>query len=98
MQLTPATTLMLIGQLFRSLAMVQAGHSFSHVVKRVKLDDHKLITTGVYAWVRHPSYVGFFYWAVATQLLLSNVVSTAAFIYILGNFFADRIKGESSST
>lgn len=87
---------MLVGQVFRSLAMVQAGHSFSHVVKRVKLDDHKLITTGVYAWVRHPSYVGFFYWAVGTQMLLSNVVSFVAFVFILGKFFVNRIKGECS--
>lgn len=88
---------MLVGQVFRSLAMVHAGHSFSHIVKRVKLDDHVLITTGVYGWVRHPSYVGFFYWAVGTQLLLSNAVSTLAFVVILGKFFGARIKGKLAS-
>ncbi|KLT41134.1 protein-S-isoprenylcysteine O-methyltransferase [Cutaneotrichosporon oleaginosum] len=85
---------MLLGQTFRALAMVQAGHSFSHVVKRVKLNDHVLITHGVYAYVRHPSYVGFFYWAVGTQLLLSNVFSTLAFVVVLGQFFGSRIKDE----
>lgn len=47
--------------------------------------------------MRHPSYVGFFYWAVATQLLLSNIVSTVAFIVILGRFFSSRIASELSS-
>lgn len=44
--------------------------------------------------MRHPSYVGFFYWAVATQLLLSNIVSTIGFIVVLGRFFRSRIRNE----
>jgi protein-S-isoprenylcysteine O-methyltransferase len=40
---------MAVGQAFRALAMVHAAQSFSHIVKRVKLDDHTLITDGVYA-------------------------------------------------
>jgi protein-S-isoprenylcysteine O-methyltransferase len=39
---------MVFGQTFRSLAMVHAAQSFSHIVKRVKLEDHTLVTTGVY--------------------------------------------------
>jgi protein-S-isoprenylcysteine O-methyltransferase len=46
---------------------------------------------------RHPSYCGFFYWAVLTQVLLGNVASTIAFVFILGNFFVKRIKGKLSS-
>ncbi|BEI97654.1 hypothetical protein CcaverHIS631_0212430 [Cutaneotrichosporon cavernicola] len=88
------TALMLLGEVLRALAMVQAGHSFSHIVKRVKLNDHVLITHGVYAYVRHPSYVGFFYWAVGTQLLLCNIFSTLAFVVVLGRFFGSRIKDE----
>jgi protein-S-isoprenylcysteine O-methyltransferase len=37
------------GQALRSLAMIHASTSFSHVVKAVKHDDHVLITHGVYA-------------------------------------------------
>lgn len=29
--------------------MIHANKSFSHIVKNVKLDDHTLITHGVYA-------------------------------------------------
>ncbi|KAL1410358.1 farnesyl cysteine-carboxyl methyltransferase [Vanrija albida] len=86
--------ILLLAQSFRSLAMVHAADSFSHIVKAVKLDDHTLVTSGVYGYVRHPSYVGFFYWAVATQLLLSNIVSTVAFVVILGRFFSSRITNE----
>ena len=43
---------------------------------------------------RHPSYTGFFYWAVATQLMLGNVVSIVGFVYVLAKFFEARIIGE----
>jgi len=46
------------------------------------------------SYSRHPSYVGFFYWAVATQLLLGNLVSACAFVFVLSRFFSSRIVGE----
>lgn len=49
------------------------------------------------SWSRHPSYCGFFYWAVFTQILLGNVFSTIAFVAILGHFFSSRIKGKNLS-
>lgn len=41
--------LLLCAQALRSLAMIHASVSFSHVVKAVKHDDHTLITHGVYS-------------------------------------------------
>ena len=40
-----------MGQVLRSLAMIHASRSFSHVVKVIKHDDHVLITNGVYRYV-----------------------------------------------
>ena len=34
----------------------------------VREDGHYLVKSGVYAWFRHPSYVGWFYWSIATQV------------------------------
>jgi len=42
---------------------------------------------------RHPSYAGFFYWALGTQLVLQNPVSSIAYIIVLWKFFSRRIKG-----
>lgn len=47
-----------------------------------------------FSYSRHPSYVGFFYWAICTQLLLGNVVSAVAFVFVLSRFFSARIIGE----
>ncbi len=38
-------------------------------------EDHKLITQGVYARIRHPMYTAFWLWAIAQALLLPNWVA-----------------------
>lgn len=88
--------LVLLGQLVRSLAMHTAGKSFSHIVKVEREVDHKLVTQGVYSIFRHPSYFGFFWWAIGTQLMLLNPVSLIAFALVLHGFFKKRIIFEES--
>ncbi|KAI0251276.1 ICMT-domain-containing protein [Lactifluus subvellereus] len=82
----------LIGQFLRSTAMITAASNFSHAVALRKRADHHLVTDGVYAWSRHPSYAGFFYWALGTQLVLQNplsFLSTSLEERALVNFFGD---------
>jgi len=86
--------LMLVGQSARSLAMVHAGSSFSHQVAVHKRADHTLVTNGVYSLARHPSYFGFFYWALGTQIMLANSVSAIGFAVVLFRFFSARIRNE----
>ena len=61
-----------VGQGVRSLAMVQAGSNFNHTVQIRKKEGHELVTNGIYAWLRHPSYIGFFWWGLGTLLILGN--------------------------
>jgi len=86
--------LVILGQVIRSIAMVQAGSNFNHVVQYHKSREHKLVTTGVYAYWRHPSYFGFFWWALGTQLVLGNVVCLIGYVWVLWKFFSNRIFGE----
>lgn len=86
--------LVVLGQLFRSLAMKQAGTSFNHLVQTTKKEDHVLVTRGVYAISRHPSYFGFFWWGVGTQILLGNPFCFLAYFSILWKFFNHRIRVE----
>lgn len=66
-----ATGLLMVvfGECLRKAAMFTAGSNFNHVVQNEKSDTHTLVTSGVYAWCRHPSYVGWFYWSIGTQVL-----------------------------
>lgn len=90
--LTVAFLVMLMGQACRSTAMAQAGTNFNHRVQTRRSRDHKLVTTGIYSLLRHPSYFGFFWWAVALQVFLGNVFCFWAYLLILWNFFNKRIK------
>ncbi|RFU75165.1 s-isoprenylcysteine O-methyltransferase [Trichoderma arundinaceum] len=86
--------LVLVGQAVRSLAMLHAGASFNHHIQTRKAQSHLLVTTGIYGWVRHPSYFGFFYWGLGTQLVLGNALCFMAYAAVLYMFFRDRIRVE----
>ena len=60
--------LVLGGETLRKLAMWTAKTNFNHYVQHIKADGHTLVTHGIYNYSRHPSYVGWFYWSVGTQV------------------------------
>lgn len=82
------------GEIVRKCAMFTAGKNFSHLIKSTKDPEHKLITHGIYKLLRHPSYAGWYYWAIGSQLLLLNPICTIVFAVISNCFFYDRIQYE----
>ncbi|KAH7162349.1 Isoprenylcysteine carboxyl methyltransferase family-domain-containing protein [Dactylonectria estremocensis] len=88
--------LTVIGQIVRSVAMFQAGASFNHMVQTRKADSHRLVKTGIYAVFRHPSYFGFFYWGLGSQLVLGNVICFVGYTAVLWLFFSRRIRHEEA--
>ncbi|KAI0307287.1 ICMT-domain-containing protein, partial [Multifurca ochricompacta] len=86
--------MVILGQFLRSAAMIKAASNFSHAVAFRKINGHQLVIDGVYAWSRHPSYAGFFYWALGTQLVLQNPLSFSIYLALLMRFFSSRIKAE----
>lgn len=88
---------MALGQMTRSLAMSQAGSNFNHNVQVERKEGHVLVQHGVYAVLRHPSYFGFFWWGLGTQLVLQNVVCLVGYAVVLWRFFANRIRREFST-
>jgi protein-S-isoprenylcysteine O-methyltransferase len=96
LQLAVGLLLMVVGQIVRTLAMVQAGGNFNHTVQVVHREGHTLVTNGVYGVLRHPSYFGFFWWGLGTQLILENMICFWAYAIVLWRFFASRIESELS--
>jgi len=86
--------LICVGHFFRIGAMFTAARSFHHLVQYEKQDSHVLITNGVYAWVRHPSYFGWFLWCIGTQVVLINPISYIGFYYAAIKFFKERVPDE----
>jgi protein-S-isoprenylcysteine O-methyltransferase len=86
----------LAGQFLRWTAFVTAGHNFTHMVSESKEAKHALVTDGVYRFVRHPGYCGWFWWSVGTQVMLANPVSAIGFAYFSYRFFSMRIAQEEA--
>ncbi|KAK4546619.1 hypothetical protein LTR36_001836 [Oleoguttula mirabilis] len=86
--------LVFFGQTIRSVAMAQAGTNFNHTPVQTRKEDHVLVTKGMYNYLRHPSYFGFFWWALGTQLLVGNKVCFIGYTLALWKFFHSRIIAE----
>jgi protein-S-isoprenylcysteine O-methyltransferase Ste14 len=54
-------------------------------------EKHKLVTGGVYTWVRHPMYSAFWMWAIAQALLLPNWIAGLSGIVGFGTLFFGRV-------
>ncbi|KAM3389370.1 hypothetical protein ACQJBY_011474 [Aegilops geniculata] len=86
--------MVLVGEIIRKIAVVTAGRAFTHVIRIQYEDQHQLVTHGIYRFMRHPGYSGFLLWAVGTQVMLCNPVSTVVFALVLWRFFERRIPYE----
>lgn len=62
----------IVGESIRKTAILTAKSNFDHRLKTYKDKDHVLVTHGIYSWSRHPAYVGWFYWAIGTQVSLRS--------------------------
>lgn len=82
------------GDALRKGAMFNAGASFNHIVQNTRRQDHALVTGGLYSLTRHPSYVGFFYWSIGTQVMLCNPVCLVVYAVTSWSFFNERIVAE----
>ena len=70
------------------------GHNWS--VSLDLRDRHTLVTTGVYALVRHPMYSGFWLMALGQALLLPNWVAGPAGLIGFGALFFGRVAREEA--
>lgn len=67
-----------LGLALRWAAIARLGRLFTWRV--AILDDHPLVTDGVYRWIRHPSYTGGLLAALGVLVALGNAVPVAAFV------------------
>lgn len=86
--------LIVVGQTTRTMAMAHAGSNFNHLVQSRRKQGHVLVTDGIYAWLRHPSYFGFWWWGLGTQLVLGNTFCLVGYAVVLWRFFRGRVESE----
>ncbi|XP_008804909.1 probable protein-S-isoprenylcysteine O-methyltransferase [Phoenix dactylifera] len=86
--------MVIIGEVIRKAAVLTARRSFTHTIRVYYENHHQLITHGIYRFMRHPGYCGFFIWATGTQLMLCNPICIVAFTMVTWRFFYRRIRFE----
>lgn len=85
------------GDLTRKTAMFTAAKNFSHIIADQHEAGHELVTSGIYSVVRHPSYFGWFWWSVGTQICLGNPICAIGYAFASWKFFSDRIMYEEGT-
>eukprot|EP01059_Diplonema_ambulator_P011721 TRINITY_DN21769_c0_g2_i1.p1 TRINITY_DN21769_c0_g2~~TRINITY_DN21769_c0_g2_i1.p1 ORF type:complete len:303 (+),score=33.62 TRINITY_DN21769_c0_g2_i1:47-955(+) len=86
--------LMSLFAVIRIVSMAQCGSNFSHIIEHSHRPSHTLVTTGLYRYLRHPSYFGWFWWSVTSQLTLLNPLCAVAYTLVSYQFFSSRIPYE----
>ncbi|MEQ1940861.1 protein-S-isoprenylcysteine O-methyltransferase [Mesorhizobium sp. VNQ89] len=59
-------------------------------------NDHRLVTDGLYRYVRHPMYSSFWLWAIAQALLLPNWVAGLSGLVGVAILFLARVGAEEA--
>jgi protein-S-isoprenylcysteine O-methyltransferase Ste14 len=77
--------------LFR-LTHKQLGRNWSITLET--RDQHKLVTDGLYSWVRHPMYSSFILMALAQALLLQNTIAGPIGLVAIAILFFLRVPRE----
>jgi protein-S-isoprenylcysteine O-methyltransferase Ste14 len=57
-------------------------------------ESHRLVTEGVYRYVRHPMYSAFWLWAIAQALLLPNFIAGLSGLVGFGILYSFRVGQE----
>ncbi len=68
------------GFYIRSIAKKQLGISFNYSVARLK---GRLVTDGIYRWIRHPAYLGLLLYAIGTPLFFMSKIGSILIVLVL---------------
>lgn len=77
---TLGITLIVFGLIIRWMAIQKLSGLFT--VKISIMEGHKLITSGVYKYIRHPSYTGMIIYYIGLGLLMHNFISFGILIVL----------------
>ncbi|MBA3543737.1 MAG: isoprenylcysteine carboxylmethyltransferase family protein [Chthoniobacterales bacterium] len=87
--------LLILGLTIRWIAIIHLGRFFT--VNVAIAQDHKLITTGPYRYVRHPSYTGTLLIFLGFGLCMLNIYSLAALFLPIAAAFLWRMHVEETA-
>ena len=69
------------GVYLRVLAIRTLGQYYSHTVR--KIENHKIVDTGPYRYLRHPAYSGMLVAHIGITIFFFNYITAAIFVFLL---------------
>ena len=57
-------------------------------------EDHKLVTEGIFRFIRHPMYCSHLLWAIAQPLMLQNWIAGFSFLVVMVPQYLSRVGAE----
>jgi protein-S-isoprenylcysteine O-methyltransferase Ste14 len=96
-RLVPGITILGIVTLCGALSLFYRSHADLGKNWSISLEirsEHRLVSTGIYRFIRHPMYSSFFLMAVAQLLLLPNWFAGVTGLVGVGMLYAFRIRAE----
>jgi protein-S-isoprenylcysteine O-methyltransferase Ste14 len=88
-------SLVIAGTIFRVWSIRTLGKYFTATVQKV--DEHKIITTGAYRILRHPSYTGAFLAVIGGAVMLHAYFGIAITLVVISAVYYYRIKVEEET-
>jgi protein-S-isoprenylcysteine O-methyltransferase Ste14 len=86
-------SIFIAGMSIRFLGLNEIGRLFS---QKIELrEKHRVISTGIYRYIRHPLYLGSLVMAIGTVCYLVNVYAVVLFVLLLTGVFS-RIRKEET--
>lgn len=81
----------------RVAAMLQCGANFSLMIEPQRRSSHRLVRHGLYRYLRHPAYFGWFWRTCFAQFILANPLAAVAHTVVTWYFFRSRIPYEEET-
>jgi len=80
------------GLVIRYVAFTTLGRFFSRILREA--EDHALVTSGIYAYIRHPGYLSDFLIFIGSALCMSNLITLVLILVTFIPVYAYRIHVE----
>ena len=84
--------ILILGIVFRATAMIELGKSYTRALIVVK--NQRLVTTGLYKYIRHPGYSGTMLAGIGFAMAQGNLLIVLFVIILMSSVYVLRIRQE----
>lgn len=81
-----------LGILVRVIAVHTLGRFYTRILRET--DEHRLVTNGIYRYIRHPGYLGNILLFLGASLVMGNIITILTVAVLIAGVYIYRIAAE----